>query len=452
MRIVRYFCGLGLCVALIGGPVRSADLERPAGAVPLPEIAVAQAPKDAAPPKKKDDAKKKDDGAAPKKKDEAPPADLVAQAPAERPEFASLPRIRAPQFLGDYFLGSYVQRAITVSPIVMVTGVRSVTIAAVPVTRDILVPDVLLGAHKIAENESPAPDDRVFVDYNYYRNVRIPIQSGGAFPFAVTPFGPRLVFAGSGQLAVTTLDVHRELIGFEKTFFDGDASIGLRLPFLEGDGGNARLQGLTAPVSPIRGETATATAGVDGETGIGGGHVGDLSVVLKYALWNDNQTGNVLSTGLLLTVPSGDHLVAANGTPIDPVFLQPYVGFLWNTDNCYVHGFSSIAVPTLSADAIYMFNDVGVGYWLCRAPEGDRLLRAVVPTFEVHVNTPLNHRNGFQPGPSLGPTIGEDLLDLTAGAHLVFRNGSTLTVGASVPVTGPKPDDFEIIAQFNLRF
>jgi hypothetical protein len=451
MRIVRYFGGLGLCAALIGGTVRSADLERPAGAMPIRENDVAQAPKDAAPPKKKDDAKKKDDGAVPKKKDEAPPVDLLAQAPAERPDFASLPRIRAPQFLGD-FLGSYVQRGITVSPTVTLTAVRTVGLSAAPVTRDILVPDVLLGAYKIAENESPAPEDRVFVYYNYYRNVRIPIESGGAFSFAVAGLVPRQVLTGSGQLAVTTLDVHREVMGFEKTFLDGDASIGLRLPFLEGDGGNPRLQHLTAPVVPIPGATTTATADVAGDTEIGQGHVGDLSLILKYALWNDNQTGNVLSTGLLLTVPSGDNILAANGTVIDPVLLQPYVGLVWNSDNLYVHGFSSIAVPTQSADVAFLFNDIGVGYWLYRAPENDRAVKAVVPTLEVHINTPLDHRNGFQPGPGIGPTIGVDLLDLTAGTHIVLRNGSTLTVGACVPVTGPKLDDFEIIAQFNLRF
>ncbi len=52
---------------------------------------------------------------------------------------------------------------------------------------------------KIAENESPRPVDRVFVTYNYYNDVDV-------FHF------------GSSRS-----DLHREMIGFEKTFLGGDA-------------------------------------------------------------------------------------------------------------------------------------------------------------------------------------------------------------------------------------
>jgi hypothetical protein len=453
MMFARYLGTLGLCAALVGGHLVAADVEPARGptAAESESELLTQAPKKGEAPKKKGDApppKKKDVAPAPKKKDDAPPADALAQAQAERPDYTSLPRIRSPQFLGD-FLGGYVQRALTIQPTVTFHTVINNSFPAAPVTRNILVPDVFLGALKIAENESPRPEDRVFLDCNYYANVRIPVENGGGFAFAVAPFGR--VLTGSGQLAVTGLDVHRDVIGFEKTFLGGDASIGLRLPFIVGVGGNAGLQSVQAPFSRDPG-LITATASVSGDPGVRGGQVGDLSLILKYALLNDCNTGNVISTGLLVTVPTGNDLTAADGSTVNPTYVQPFVGFVWNTDKLYVHGFSSLAVPTQSSDVTFLFNDLGVGYWLYRDAESRGLLKGLVPTLELHVNTPLSHRDGFQPAPGLGPTIGEDLLDLTAGIHGVFHRNSTLTLGACVPVTGPRPNDFEIIAQLNLRF
>src|SRR5262249_32651750 len=154
----------------------------------------------------------------------------------------------------------------------------STRVPATPVTLTALVPDIFLGAFKISENESPRPDDRAFVYYNYYRNVRLPIENGGVFPITLGSF------TGSGQLAASHLDINREVIGFEKTFLGGDASIGLRLPILQTTGGNFGVQGLVPPASPTPLLGISATATLDGDSGIGGGHVGDLSVVLKYAL------------------------------------------------------------------------------------------------------------------------------------------------------------------------
>lgn len=57
---------------------------------------------------------------------------------------------------------------------------------------------------KIADNESPRPQDRVCFNYNYFDNI--------------VPAGPGL-------------PVNRELIGFEKTFLDEPSFVGPRLPF-----------------------------------------------------------------------------------------------------------------------------------------------------------------------------------------------------------------------------
>jgi len=63
---------------------------------------------------------------------------------------------------------------------------------------------------KIAKNESPRPTNRVFLTYNYFNDVTL----GHPIPDLQT-------------------DLNREVIGFEKTFLNGDASVGLRLPFFQ---------------------------------------------------------------------------------------------------------------------------------------------------------------------------------------------------------------------------
>jgi hypothetical protein len=73
---------------------------------------------------------------------------------------------------------------------------------------DAFAPAGLRGAFKIADNESPRPLDRVFITSNDFSAVN------------------RLFLAANASSA----SVYREMIGFEKKFLKGDASIGMRLP------------------------------------------------------------------------------------------------------------------------------------------------------------------------------------------------------------------------------
>src|SRR4029077_7370206 len=68
------------------------------------------------------------------------------------------------------------------------------------------VPIATHASFKISDVESPRPSDRVYFNYNFYSQIPV----GGV-----------------------NADLHRELIGFEKTFKDGNASFGMRLPFLQ---------------------------------------------------------------------------------------------------------------------------------------------------------------------------------------------------------------------------
>ena len=64
------------------------------------------------------------------------------------------------------------------------------------------------------------------------------------------------------------------MLGFEKTFLDGNASFGVRAPFQQG---------------------------TDGSVGIDG--FGDISLVGKYAVYNDKQTGTSYPEALSLPFP-----------------------------------------------------------------------------------------------------------------------------------------------------
>ncbi len=206
------------------------------------------------------------------------------------------------------------------------------------------------------------------------------------------------------------------MIGFEKTFLDGRASIGMRAPLYSQQGdGSFNQQSF-----------------------------GDLGVLFNYAFYLDLNKGNVLSGGLLVTLPTGPAIDTTIGN-VHSTALQPFVGYRWNWSDFYVIGFTSLAVPTDARDVTYFFNDVGIGYWIYRAAP-DRLISGIAPTVEAHVSTPLNHRQFTD------PVYGFNEVDMTAGVNIGLRRNSILTFGVATPVTGPRPFGIEAIAQFNFRF
>ncbi len=209
------------------------------------------------------------------------------------------------------------------------------------------------GKYKIAENESPQPQDRLFLYYNGY-------------------FG--LIGAIGSQ--------HVETLGFEKTLPGGDASVGIRLTFFQQQGGpNAEIRssGISSP-----------------------------NFVLKYAPINNRETGNVLTAGLVVTLPVGDSVFKSPSglKPSRPTLIQPAVGYVWNRGNLFLQGFSSLVLPTNHRDeATALYIDPGVGYRIDLG--GSRLVSAVIPTFEFHANIPLTNR---QRRP--GRTQFHDVIDL----------------------------------------
>jgi hypothetical protein len=286
----------------------------------------------------------------------------------------------APFMIGDLGVGGYARQ---------VVRVRQGTSVA-------LVPIVTGGAFKIEDNESPRPVDRVFINYNYFNDVGIP--------------------------GISNFNLNREVVGFEKTFLGGDASVGLRLNFLQTDGAGA------------------LTTAHDG--------FGDLTIITKYAFLNNFTTGNVVSGGLALTVPTSRDVFLADGTRFDPVLFQPYGGFIYNLDNLYALGFASIIVPTDARDAVISTESLALGYRLYQATDCNSIITGITPTVEGHATIPFSKR-----GLATGTLIGfPDIFDLTTGVHVGIGARSLLTTAVVVPLTGPKPFDIEAVVQFNFRF
>jgi hypothetical protein len=343
--------------------------------------------------------------------DGAAPSPLDFQAPDER--FAGRGSVAyAAPMIGDLLVPSGGFRTVVFGP----NG-------STPTAQSFRLPSASHG-FKIADNGSPVPQDRVFLTYNYFNNV-----NGDFNAATMSPIG--------------RVDAHQTVFGVEKTFFNQNASVEFRLP----------LNTLDAMGGSVPGLGGTST------------DLGDLTVVFKGVLLQNRDTGNLLSGGLAITMPTGPSNFAGVapigpslgttpgiiGAPLTTVahdtLLQPWLGYLFTQGDFYVHGFSSMDIPTQSNDVTLMFNDIGVGYYLFRDRSSDRTLTAVIPTVELHVNTPLNHRGSMN-----GPLGTPDWVDFTGGATFEFFRRSTLAIGASAPVTGAKPYDVEAIVQLNVRF
>lgn len=309
-----------------------------------------------------------------------PPADLAQAAPTPEAGPGEGGSFNA-QMFGDLF--GYV-------------GTQVVTNAQ-GVTRAVKVPIGSVGAYKISENESPRPVDRVFITYNYYNDVFGSLNPG---------------FPG--------LNLHREVLGFEKTFLNGNASVGLRLPWFQ----------------------------LTGASDIENSAIGDLTIVTKYAWINDRCTGDVFSTGLCITVPTGEKFFDdVFGAPISSTFLQPWAGFIVNPSrSVFLLGFMAVVVPTDNDIPTLLTNDFGIGYFLRR---NDRcaMINSIVPTMEIHVTNPLNHR-----GSESLPVGFPDVVDMTYGIHFFANAGWGISAAIGHPLTGPKPFDLECLVQFNFRF
>jgi hypothetical protein len=251
-------------------------------------------------------------------------------------------------------------------------------------------------AFKISDNEFPRPLDRVFVTYNYYSDVA---ASG-------------LAFGAPGA------QVHRQMTGGEKTFLGGNASVGIRVPVFW----------------------------TFGSTGVVSSQIGDISVIFKYAFYNNQRTGDALTAGLLVGVPTGPSLSVPGQSSVRPTQLVPWVGEIWHWGRLYNIDFTSFAIPTDARDVTLFFESFALAYLAYRNTDPSRVLRAVVPDLELHASIPLNHASL-----SSVPIGFPNTVDFTGGCYF-FLGRAVLGMAAGTPLTGPKPYSFEALATLNYLF
>jgi len=266
---------------------------------------------------------------------------------------------------------------------------------------------------KISENQSPAPQDRVFYSVNFFAEVNQTLNK-------------------KFEASVDGLRVYREILGFEKTFNEGNGSLGMQLP-INTVSANSTITGNFAKLAG----TSTST--------------GDLSFFGKYIFARDPASGSLVSGGLAISTPNGPANFAGAKylASLDSTFIQPFVGYIWSRDRFYLHGFSAIDTPASLRPATMLFNDVGIGYFVLKSTDEHDWLTAIAPTFEVHVNTPLTHGDyNNRNDPGAVPNV----VDLTYGINFQFNRRSILTFGLVTPVTAPKPFDYEALILFNVFY
>jgi hypothetical protein len=265
-------------------------------------------------------------------------------------------------------------------------------------------------AFKISENQSPRPQDRVFFSFNYYNNLNDAINSHDLSP-------------------VTQMKAYIYNFGIEKTFNDGMGSVGLRLP----------LNNLTANSVGNVISTPTSTA------------LGNLSIFAKYILCQNVRTGSLVSACWAITPTTGTSRFAGAPYlfPLNSTYFQSCLAFIYNYDNWYFQGFSGFNLSLNPNDVSVYYNDFGVGYYLIRNQDPDAWLSALAPTFEVHVNTPVNHRDWFNRADLAGTF---DSVNLTYGLNFGIRNSAILTAALVTPVAAPRPFDSEAVLMLNIFY
>ncbi len=284
-------------------------------------------------------------------------------------------------------------------------------------------------ALKISENQSPLPQDRLIFGFNYFDNVNGPVNGRFGAP-------------------VRGIEVYRYVFGFEKTFLDGNASIGVR--------DSINTLSSTSPIASLGG---TSTA------------VGDLNVFAKYVIrrtgnlsngpslgaggmggpFASQGSGSVWTLGVSLDTPTGPGNFAGSrfSTAFRNTQIQPFLGYYYKTGRLYFQGFESISVPFDQRDVLELYSDVGIGYFVYQDNTRGAWLTAIAPTLEAHINIPLTHRDVFNVRDVVGTA---DTVDLTYGTNFLFGRKSLLTTALTTPVTGPRPFSLEASALFNYYF
>jgi hypothetical protein len=361
----------------------------------------------------------------------APPA---AATPASDSEFAfsGLSDVTAPTngdapyMIGDFFIGS--GQIVFVGQPDSAANLKTGVVGQVPSAGG-------SGRAKISDDNCVFPEDRVFFYYNYFDNaILIPSPSPHA------------------------LDVNRYTPGFEKTFWDHNASIEMRIPFAGTQASDVNLGG-----------------GKDEDL-----EFGDLELVLKFLLWKGDYFA--AAGGLGFNAPTAAPVRvfenAASATPLftidnDAFHLLPYFGVLYTpSENLFVQTFvefdidtngNEVKLPIPNGDVGTLRDqnllqvDVQTGLWLWREPNA-RWITGLAPTVEYHYTTTINNAKFVTVQSPIGPfVLGNqanrvDIHNLTLGVEMLLGSHSTLNIAGVVPLDKPTSDNRQFDAEYFVQF
>jgi hypothetical protein len=375
---------------------------------------------------------KKPDTTTPPSATTTPPSpDLSFTAPASSAGFGETVALAAPNMIGNLLgagnsLSFFYQRT---QGSVFINGTGST---------NIINP-------KVADNNSPEPQDRVAFRYNYFENSLAVVGDSGQKVFdpslGLSKFSaPRF----RGIPAVQKYNVQDYTFSAETTFLDRLASVEIRVPFSHTLSHNLNLSvaDVTSVGRDIDGDSSQSVLGTTptpGKTlGSADTEFGNMSLLLKAVAYKNNWL--LVSGGLALGIPSGpdsrtsvtDYLgdgedndievqrlrtfhihndtwsvspfLAVLAVPNQRLFMQGFaqVDFPLNrskidySEHASINTepaelqFGSVNIVDHIRDQILLQLDFGTGYWLFR--NSDRpWITGIAPTVELHYTTTLDN-------------------------------------------------------------
>ncbi|MDZ4852168.1 MAG: hypothetical protein SGI77_23005 [Pirellulaceae bacterium] len=284
----------------------------------------------------------------------------------------------------------------------------------------------LYGRQKIAENVSPIPRNRIFLNYSYFNNT--PLAGG--------------------------LDVKRWSPGFETLVGSEWTSFEMRLPMATTLSSNIFNEG----------------------TDVTHHEVGNLYMAIKQLIYRDEQSA--ISIGCSATLPTADDInisVRSNafGTRrilnIDnqSVHILPFVGWYQGAGRFYTQGFCQVDIDTNGnsvffnpnilqdrlvklgtlQDSNYMYFDIQTGYWLRRTSphERGRGITGVACVSELHWNRSLNAEDQlfFPNGINYGtPRSDVQILNGLLGLNFEYNYKTNFSFGYAAPIGNGADHEF----------
>lgn len=278
------------------------------------------------------------------------------------------------------------------------------------------IPTNMTGKMKLAENVSPLPQNRIFLNYSLFNNV--PLSPDGVTVNRITP-------------------------GFERTFWNNLASIEVRTPIAS---------------------TLDSNINLDGTSDTSNGEFGNIFFAFKGILLSNDCWA--ISAGTSISVPTADNtsVYDQSGSEVlrivnQSVHIMPFLGGVYTpTRRSFFQGVLQVDIDASGNDVLaqsfsqgplnnigklqdstFLYTDIAFGYWLMKRDRCDRsFVQGIVPVIEGHWNRSLNDADLVTDGSGdfeIQPVIRQlDVLNVLTGVTFQLRNNSRFSLGYVVPV------------------